>query len=114
MQRSRRGNRSGGGDRDGCGNGNGRGNGHGCGHSALGTAAVGAALAVKAVYEKHKLPGTIRVYGTPAEETLIGKVYMALDGRFDGLDACLHWHPGTKNKVWAGSSKARTSLPPFG
>src|SRR5207248_9948540 len=79
------------------------------GHSALGTAAVGAAVAVKAVYEKHRLPGTIRVYGTPAEETLIGKVYMALDGQFDGLDACLHWHPGTKNRVWAGSSKAMVS-----
>src|SRR5262249_15127064 len=25
------------------------------------------------------------------------------------LDACLHWHPGTKNKVWAGSSKAMVS-----
>jgi aminobenzoyl-glutamate utilization protein B len=87
----------------------GRGNGHGCGHCALGTAAVGAAVAVKAVYEKHKLPGTIRVYGTPAEETLIGKVYMALDGRFDDLDVCLHWHPGTKNRVWPGSSKAAVS-----
>ena len=41
----------------------GRANGHGCGHSALGTAAVGAALAIKAVYEKHDLKGTIRVYG---------------------------------------------------
>ena len=70
--------------------------GHGCGHCALGTAAVGAALAVKEVYDKHKLKGTIRVYGTPAEETLIGKVYMALDGQFDDLDACLHWHPGTQ------------------
>ena len=58
----------------------GRTTGHGCGHCALGTAAVGAALAVKEVYEKHKLKGTIRVYGTPAEETLIGKVYMTLDG----------------------------------
>src|SRR5262249_6530082 len=87
----------------------GRGNGHGCGHSALGTAAVGAAIAAKAVYEKHKLPGTIRVYGTPAEETLIGKVYMALDGQFDDLDVCLHWHPGSKNRVWPGSSKAAVS-----
>src|SRR5262249_6128356 len=67
--------------------------GHGCGHCALGTAAVGAALALKDSYEKHKLPGTIRLYGTPAEETVIGKVYMTLDGQFNDLDACLHWHP---------------------
>jgi aminobenzoyl-glutamate utilization protein B len=86
-----------------------RGNGHGCGHSALGTAAVGAAVAVKEVYEKHGLKGTLRVYGTPAEETLIGKVYMALDGQFDDLDACLHWHPGSKTKSQYGSSKAMVS-----
>ena len=41
--------------------------GHGCGHCALGTAAVGAALAVKEVYEKHKLKGTLRLYGTHKE-----------------------------------------------
>ncbi|MBI4303446.1 MAG: amidohydrolase, partial [Chloroflexi bacterium] len=46
----------------------GRVTGHGCGHCALGTAAIGAAIAVKDMYEKHKLPGTLRVYGTPAEE----------------------------------------------
>ena len=87
----------------------GRTTGHGCGHCALGTAAVGAALAVKEVYDKHKLKGTIRVYGTPAEETLIGKVYMTLDGQFNDLDACLHWHPGTQNRVCYSSSKAMIS-----
>jgi aminobenzoyl-glutamate utilization protein B len=83
--------------------------GHGCGHSNLGVAAVGAAIAVKDVYEKHKLRGTLRVYGTPAEETLIGKVYMALDGKFNDLDACLHWHPGTKTRAQYGGSKALVS-----
>jgi aminobenzoyl-glutamate utilization protein B len=87
----------------------GRTTGHGCGHCALGTAAVGAALAVKRVMEKHKLPGTIRVYGTPAEETVIGKVYMTLDGQFKDLDACLHWHPGKRNRVWYGTTKALIS-----
>ena len=85
------------------------GNGHACGHSGLGTAALGAALAVKASLEKHGIPGTIRLYGTPAEETLIGKVYMTLDGQFDDVDVCLHWHPSDKNGAWAGSSKAMVS-----
>lgn len=84
--------------------------GHGCGHSGLGTAALGAALAVKTAMEKHQLPGTIRLYGTPAEETLIGKVYMLLDGQFKDLDACLHWHPATVNNVWVMSSKAAVSV----
>lgn len=83
--------------------------GHGCGHSGLGTGALGAALAVKAAMVKHKLPGTVRLYGTPAEETLIGKVYMTLAGEFEQLDACLHWHPGSRNDVWNGESKAAVS-----
>jgi aminobenzoyl-glutamate utilization protein B len=87
----------------------GQASGHGCGHSALGTAAVGAALAIKSVFDRHSLKGTIRVYGTPAEETLIGKVYMALDGQFQDLDACLHWHPAPKNRVHYAASKALIS-----
>jgi len=87
----------------------GRTTGHGCGHSALGTAAVGAALAVKEVYDKHKLKGTLRVYGTPAEETLIGKFYMLLAGLFRDLSACLHFHPGSQNRVYYSSSKAMVS-----
>lgn len=84
--------------------------GHGCGHSGLGTGALGAAMAVKAAMQKHNLKGTLKVFGTPAEETLIGKVYMLLDGQFDDLDVCLHWHPANKTGVWAGSSKAAASV----
>ncbi len=84
--------------------------GHACGHSGLGTAALGAALAVKAAMERQKLPGTVRLYGTPAEETLIGKVYMLLDKQFDDLDVCLHWHPSSRNGAWAGSAKAAVSV----
>lgn len=83
--------------------------GHACGHSGLGSGALGAALAVRVAIEKHNLKGTIRLYGTPAEETVIGKVYMTLAGAFDDLDVCLHWHPSTKNQSWAGSSKALIS-----
>jgi len=83
--------------------------GHGCGHSGLGTAALGAALAAKKAIDEHKLRGTIRLYGTPAEETLIGKVYMLLDSQFNDLDVCLHWHPSDHNGAQGGSSKAIVS-----
>jgi aminobenzoyl-glutamate utilization protein B len=83
--------------------------GHACGHSGLGTGALGAALAAKAAMEKHGIPGTLRLYGTPAEETVIGKVYMTLDGQFNDLDVCLHWHPSSRNEAIAGSSKALVS-----
>ncbi|MEQ8791212.1 MAG: amidohydrolase [Pirellulaceae bacterium] len=83
--------------------------GHACGHSGLGAGALGAALAVKQAMQEHKLPGTIRLYGTPAEETVIGKVYMTLENVFDDLDVCLHWHPSSRNEAWASSSKALVS-----
>jgi len=84
--------------------------GHACGHSGLGTGSLGAVLAIKAAMQEHGIPGTIRLYGTPAEETVIGKIYMLLDGQFDDLDICLHWHPSTKTGAWAGSSKAVVSV----
>jgi aminobenzoyl-glutamate utilization protein B len=84
--------------------------GHACGHSGLGTAAVGAALAVKEAYDRHGLAGTIRVYGTPAEETGIGKTYMLRAGVFDDLDICLHWHPGRENRSAYATCKAITSV----
>lgn len=83
--------------------------GHACGHSGLGSGALGAALAAKAAMQQHKLPGTLRLYGTPAEETVIGKVYMTLAGNFSDLDVCLHWHPSTRNESWSGSSMALVS-----
>jgi len=83
--------------------------GHGCGHSGLGAGAMGAAIAVKEAMERHRIPGTVRLYGTPAEETIIGKVYMQLAGVFDDLDICLHWHPASKNESWNGGSKAMVS-----
>src|SRR5947209_19536390 len=66
----------------------GRSAGHGCGHCALGTAAVGAAVAVKEAYDRHHLTGTLRVFGTPAEVTVIGKGHTVFDGVLEDLDAC--------------------------
>lgn len=83
--------------------------GHACGHSGLGAGAWGAAVAVKKAMEAHNLKGTLRLYGTPAEEAVVGKVYMVLDHLFDDVDLCLHWHPGTRNEVWNGASKAVVS-----
>jgi aminobenzoyl-glutamate utilization protein B len=84
--------------------------GHGCGHNLFGVASLGAALAIKAVMQAEHLPGTLRYYGCPAEETLVGKTFMARAGVFDDLDAALAWHPGDSNIVWAGSSLAMNSF----
>ena len=73
--------------------------GHGCGHNLLGTAAVAAAVAANRERIAAKLPGTIRVFGTPAEEQLLGKPFMLRDGVFAGTDAVLAWHPADANYV---------------
>lgn len=70
--------------------------GHGCGHNLLGTAALGAALAVKDYLEKNQLPGTIIYYGCPAEENVAGKARMLECGFFEGTDVCFTWHPHYK------------------
>ena len=84
--------------------------GHGCGHNLYGTAGLGAAVAVKELMEAEGISGTIRYYGCPAEETLVGKTFMAKHGLFDDLDAAITWHPGSTNTLTMGSSAAMNSF----
>lgn len=88
----------------------GYGPGHGCGHCALGTAAAAAAAAVARAAERHRLPVTVRFFGSTAEENLIGKTYAVSQGVYDGLDAFLDWHPSTSNATGWGSSTAMTAV----
>jgi aminobenzoyl-glutamate utilization protein B len=67
--------------------------GQGCGHNLFGAASMGAAVAVKELIAAGKLKGTVRFYGTPAEESVGGKVYMVRAGLFKDVDAVLVWHP---------------------
>ena len=80
--------------------------GHGCGHNLLGSASMGAAVAIKQMMEAGKLKGTIRYYGTPAEEAVGGKVYMVREGLFKDVDVVLAWHPATENNADTGGGQA--------
>ncbi len=84
--------------------------GHGCGHNLLGTAGLGAVLAIKNLMEHGDISGTVRYYGCPAEETLVGKVFMAREKVFDDLDACLTWHPKNVNAVSCATTLAMNSI----
>ena len=84
--------------------------GHGCGHNLFGAASLGAATAIKELIAAGKLKGTIRFYGTPAEEAVGGKVYMARDGLFNDLDVCLAWHPDDHTHADTQSSQAIVTL----
>ena len=79
--------------------------GHACGHHLFGAGSAAAAMAVRAWLDETGTSGTIRFYGTPAEEGGSGKVYMVRAGLFDDVDFALHWHPSDRN-----SAAARTTL----
>jgi len=78
--------------------------GHGCGHNIYGTGSLAAAIAVKEAMAKHHIDGTIKLFGTPSEDTHGGKVWMVREHVFDGSDVILGWHPMTQNKTsWGGT-----------
>ena len=83
--------------------------GHACGHHLFGAASAWAAVAIKEWLVRTKTKGTIRFYGTPAEEGGSGKVYMVRAGLFDDVDAVLHWHPSSSNAANAESSNSNKS-----
>jgi len=73
--------------------------GHGCGHNLFGAASLGAAIAVKELIAAGRLAGTVRFYGTPAEEAVGGKAYMAREGLFRDVDVALAWHPADRTRA---------------
>lgn len=83
--------------------------GHACGHHMFGAASAWAAVTIKEWIEKTNTPGTIRFYGTPAEEGGSGKVYMVRAGLFKDVDVALHWHPGSVNHANPRTSNSNKS-----
>lgn len=77
------------------------GNGQGCGHNLFGTASSASAIALKNWLEKSKKSGTVKLYGTPAEEGGAAKVYIARAGLLEGVDAVINWHPSSQNNASA-------------
>jgi aminobenzoyl-glutamate utilization protein B len=83
--------------------------GHACGHNLLGSGAALAAVALREYMERNRIAGTLRYYGTPAEEGGDGKVYMLRAGLFRDVNVILHWHPGDQNSVFNGGMLAINS-----
>lgn len=83
--------------------------GHACGHHLFGAASVASGIAVMDWMKENNIKGTLRVYGTPAEEGGGGKVYIARAGLIKDVDVMMHWHPGSQNAAGATSSLANIS-----
>jgi amidohydrolase len=71
--------------------------GHGCGHNLMGTAAVGAFLALRDTLDGTR--GRVRIVGCPAEERGNGKVHLMKGGAFEGVDAAVMYHPGDRDEI---------------
>lgn len=72
--------------------------GHACGHNLMGSAAVGAFLAVRDVMREARVGGRVRLVGCPAEERGNGKVFLIREGVFRDVDAALMYHPGDRDE----------------
>ena len=83
--------------------------GHACGHHLFGAGSAWSAVTIKEWLSKNNKSGTIRFYGTPAEEGGSGKVYMVREGLFNDVDVVLHWHPGSVNHASPRTSNANKS-----
>jgi aminobenzoyl-glutamate utilization protein B len=88
---------------------NNTGAGHACGHHLFGAASAWAAVTIKQWIEQNNIKGTIRFYGTPAEEGGSGKVYMVRAGLFEDVNAVLHWHPDDENSANSRTSNSNKS-----
>ena len=88
---------------------NNTGAGHACGHHLFGAASAWAAVTIKEWIEQNNIKGTIRFYGTPAEEGGSGKVYMVRAGLFEDVDVVLHWHPDDENSANSRTSNSNKS-----
>jgi aminobenzoyl-glutamate utilization protein B len=84
--------------------------GHGCGHNIHGTSGMAGAIATRYAMECYGIKGTIRFFGTPAEESGSGKVWMVRAGVFNGVEAVISHHPATMNYGSLGSSLANNSV----
>jgi amidohydrolase len=86
--------------------------GHGCGHNIIAAAALGATLALASLGDG--LPGSVRLLGTPAEESAVenagGKVPILREGHLKDVDAAIMIHPGSRTMAAVQPSLAARAL----
>lgn len=84
--------------------------GHGCGHNIHCTSGMASAIAISKAMQEENISGSIVFYGCPAEETLVGKIWLVREGYFTNVDAVLAHHPGSVNTADLNSSNATNSV----
>ncbi|KAH7304446.1 hypothetical protein B0I35DRAFT_445231 [Stachybotrys elegans] len=67
---------------------------HACGHNLIASASIAAFVACWEMLKMLGLPGTVKLLGTPAEESGGGKIKLLQYGAYTNVDACIMAHPG--------------------
>jgi aminobenzoyl-glutamate utilization protein B len=76
--------------------------GHGCSHNTMGTVQALTVIALKEAMEKKGLSGTLKLFGSPAEEILTSRPFMVREGLFQGVDVVLDCHGDSSFQVAYG------------
>ncbi len=82
--------------------------GHACGHNIIGSSAVGAGIVLARVLEAAGMAASVMVDGTPAEETVGGKIPLVAQGFYRDVDLVLSMHPDTRNLAGGSCLAVRT------
>ena len=80
--------------------------GHACGHNLIAVAALAGFFAIAATLREYKIPGRVRILGTPAEEGGGGKLPLIAAGAYQGVTACLMIHPFPNAEAMGGAGNA--------
>jgi aminobenzoyl-glutamate utilization protein B len=78
--------------------------GHGEGHNSGQAVNITAAIAVKRIMERERLPGTLVLWPGVAEELVAGKAFFVREGVFADVDVCLFSHVGSNLGVSWGDA----------
>jgi len=76
--------------------------GHGCSHNTMGTVQALTVIALKEVMERKGLSGTLKLFGSPAEEILTSRPFIVRAGLFQGTDVVLDCHGDSAFQVAYG------------
>lgn len=87
-----------------------KGLGHACGHNLIASSAILTGTIVKKYLKKYNKSGTVKVIGTPAEESGGGKIQLLRKGIFDGIDAVFMMHPTSDKTRLAGACMSNMKL----
>jgi len=78
--------------------------GHGEGHNSGQAVNIAAALVVKEIMEREKIPGTLKIWPGVAEEQVAGKAHLVRAGVFKDVDVTMFTHVGNNLGVSWGQS----------